>query len=282
MFKYKIAIKSFIYNCIKITNSLGFDPIKFINSLKGLFRYSRNFFLLKKSIKTNNFINKKSSIDLFGFPLPILNEFNSSAGNSSGDYFHQDLLVANFVFKKKPKVHLDIGSRVDGFITHLLSFEQKTVLGDIRPLKISNPNLSFVFIDLTQKLDSNATVNYQSISCLHAIEHMGLGRYGDPINACGHYMAISNLSKILADDGDLYLSFPIGKKSRIEYNAHRIISLKECKYLFEINKLNVKSFAYVDEKGSLVRVCQNEIIDWENSYNLRTGCGIWHLSKKSI
>lgn len=276
---YKTRIRNCVYNCLNIINSIGFDPIKFINSLRGLIRYSKNYFLLKKSIKTYNFNNQKSSISLFGFPLPVLNEFNSSAGNSSGDYFHQDLLIANFIFKNKPIVHLDIGSRVDGFITHLLSFEQKTILGDIRPLEISNPNLSFVFIDLTQKLDSNHSKKYQSISCLHAIEHMGLGRYGDPINAYGHYVAISNLSKLVAEDGNLYLSFPIGKKSRIVYNAHRIISLSECKQIFRVNKLSVKSFSYVDDKGSLVRIINNENIDWENSYNLRVGCGIWHLTK---
>lgn len=41
----------------------------------------------------------------------------------------------------------------------------------------------------------------QSVSCMHVIEHIGLGRYGDPINADGDKLAAASLTRILAPGG---------------------------------------------------------------------------------
>ena len=177
-------------------------------------------------------------------------------------------------------MHLDIGSRIDGFIAHLLSFEQQTILGDVRPIEINNPNISFILMDLTGKLEQSLIGRYESVSCLHAIEHMGLGRYGDPVNASGHYLALHNLTQLLSDKGTLYLSYPTGSNSRIEYNAHRVISLAESRHMFNINGLKVEGFAYVDDSGNLSRVENPDDIDWDSSYGLSYGCAIWTLQKQ--
>ena len=62
-----------------------------------------------------------------------------------------------------------------------------------------------------------------SLSCLHAIEHFGLGRYGDPVNPLGYRRGIENLSKFLVSGGHLYLSTPIGRE-RVEFNANWVFN----------------------------------------------------------
>jgi hypothetical protein len=61
----------------------------------------------------------------------------------------------------------------------------------------------------------------KSISCLHVAEHIGLGRYGDPLDPQGTKKAARELSRCLAVGGNLYFSLPIGKE-RLCFNAHRI------------------------------------------------------------
>ncbi len=52
---------------------------------------------------------------------------------AGGHYFHQDLWAAKKIFKRRPMTHVDIGSRVDGFVAHLLVFMPVTAV-DIRYL----------------------------------------------------------------------------------------------------------------------------------------------------
>jgi hypothetical protein len=60
-----------------------------------------------------------------------------------------------------------------------------------------------------------------SLSCLHAIEHFGLGRYGDPIDPRGYERGIANMARLVVPGGRLYLSAPIGRE-RVEFNANRV------------------------------------------------------------
>ena len=112
--------------------------------------------------------------------LPIFTDYDDQAGSATGHYFHQDLLVASFIHNKNPLRHIDIGSRIDGFIAHVASFRSIEVM-DVRDLKgTGHENISFIKADLMNK-DSAQNNITDSISCLHAIEHFGLGRYGDPV-----------------------------------------------------------------------------------------------------
>ena len=261
-------------------NLPSLNRLKSKSALYGYIRYILNLRKLKRSIASNKLSSMQSSARNFGKSRPILNEFLSAAGTASGHYFHQDLLVANYIFHHKPIVHLDIGSRIDGFIAHLLSFNQNTILGDIRPVEFNNKNISFILMDLSGELDDSLLGKYESISCLHAIEHIGLGRYGDPVNAIGHYVALKNLSSLLSSSGTLYLSYPFGIESRIEYNAHGVISLAESRDMFYLNKLVARKFAYVNDDGNLVNVGNVADIDWDYSYHQKYGCAIWVLHRE--
>jgi hypothetical protein len=246
----------------------GLDPIKTINSIKGIPYYFRNLILLKKQ--------QKASMQKipFGLPYPCLNDRFSDSGEAKGHYFHQDLLIASRVYQNNPKLHIDIGSRVDGFVAHVASFRKVKVL-DIRPLSNKILNVEFVQADLMSSLISELHECCDSLSCLHAIEHFGLGRYGDRVDYDGYLHGLENLYKILKKNGKLYLSVPIGPQ-RIEFDAHRIFSINYLLKLFE-KKYQIDCFSYVDDDGALHS--NVAMIDVNNNFGCRYGCGIFEMTK---
>jgi SAM-dependent methyltransferase len=133
-----------------------------------------------------------------------------------GHYFHQDLLIAREIYKNNPVKHIDIGSRIDGFVAHVAVFREIEIF-DIRLQENNVKNIIYRQADLMRIQDE--MIEYcDSVSSLHAIEHFGISRYGDPIDAKGHIKAIGNIFKILKPGGKFYFSVPIGKQ-RIEFNA---------------------------------------------------------------
>ena len=113
----------------------------------------------------------------FAKRYPCLNDWGAESGTASGHYFHQDLLVASRIFENSPKIHVDIGSRIDGFVAHVAAF-RKIEIFDVRPLGKTIPNMVFKQVDFMNP-DFHMHHYCDSISSLHAIEHFGLGRYGD-------------------------------------------------------------------------------------------------------
>jgi SAM-dependent methyltransferase len=214
-----------------------------------------------------------------GFPLscnyPCLLDLDEEGGVASGAYFNQDLYVAQKIFEQKPIRHLDIGSRIDGFVAHVASYREIEVM-DIRAISTSVKNIVFLQKDLMS--DDEAFHDYcDSLSCLHVLEHFGLGRYGDTLDADGHKKGIANIAKILKKKGIAYISVPIGKQ-RIEFNAHRVFSIQYLLDLFE-EYFEIQSFSYVDDCGILFKevTLTKEMI--ENSCKCNFGCGIFILRK---
>lgn len=150
---------------------------------------------------------------------PIYSDKVASAG-SVNSYFWQDLWAAKKIFKNNPKVHYDIGSRVDGFIAHLLSFGMNVNLIDIRPLKEKVEGLDFTCADATN-LDVFEDDSIESLSALCSLEHFGLGRYGDPIDPDACYKCFTAINRKVKSRGNIYIAVPVGKE-HIEFNAHRV------------------------------------------------------------
>jgi hypothetical protein len=188
---------------------IGFDPVRFIKFLENSPRY---FITLFRYSVQNRF--KKVSI------APVFADFHQEGGDASGHYFWQDLLCAKWIFESNPKDHLDIGSRIDGFVAHLLAYRQVDVL-DIRPILSNVPGLTFHLGDAQSPLPQFEG-RYASVSSLHAVEHFGLGRYGDQIDKLGHEKGLKNIAACVKVQGELYISFPIGKVAT-EFNSQRII-----------------------------------------------------------
>lgn len=205
------------------------------------------------------------------YRFAILEDYAEQAGTARGHYFHQDLLVAALVHEAAPVRHVDVGSRIDGFVAHVAAFRIIEVI-DIRPLAIAaHDRIRFIQGNLMQ-LDPALHECCDSVSCLHAIEHFGLGRYGDPIDPSGHLVGFRNLVAMLKPGGRLYISFPIGE-SAVHFNAHRVFAptevLEWAKGLLELQR-----FDYVDDAGDLHLRQSPDRIETP-SY----GCGIYTFKK---
>jgi len=207
---------------------------------------------------------------------PCLFDKKDTSGVARGHYFFQDLWVARRIFLANPETHIDVGSRIDGFVSHVASFRSLKVL-DIRPLPQTIENVSFVQCDLMNDLDPAMIECCDSLSCLHALEHFGLGRYGDLLRNDGHIIGLNRLHAILKPGGKLYLSLPIGPL-RIEFNAHRVFSLTYLIKLFA-HQFHIDFFSYVDDTGALnTDVALSEAIIAHNA-NCFYGCGIFEMTK---
>ena len=252
-----------------ISNLLGFDHDAFFAFVKNFPSYLSDYKELKKQMQDSNDFQR---IIIY----PILHEKNVESGVMKGNYFHQDLLVARKIFENNPERHLDIGSRIDGFVAHVASFRKIDIM-DIRPQNSVVKNMTFYQSDLTQFTEDFKACS-DSISSLHAIEHFGLGRYGDRIDLNGHVKALNNIHLMLKPKGRFYFSVPIGDQ-RIEFNGQRVFSLT---YLISIlsGNFTIDNFNYVDEKGNLF---ENAILtpqSIETNFNCNYyGCGIFELTK---
>ncbi len=207
---------------------------------------------------------------------PRITDIYKEVGTASGHYFHQDLLVARKIFKNNPVKHVDIGSRIDGFIAHVASFREIEVL-DIRDLKSRIKNITYRRIDITD--DHFDLTDYcDSVSCLHALEHFGLGRYGDRIDYNGHLKGWQNIHRMLKKGGKFYFSVPIGEQ-RIEFNAHRIFSAR---YLLDLiqNLYIIDSFHYVNDQGDLIENAPLEEHFIKDNFSCHYGLAIFELTKK--
>lgn len=178
---------------------------------------------------------------------PILGDRHAAAGQASGHYFHQDIWAARHIHLRNPERHVDVGSSVAGFVAHLLSFREVEYV-DLRPLRTNVTGLHFRQGDLLGGLPyANASV--ESLSCLHVIEHVGLGRYGDPLDPDGWLRAVHELARVLAPGGVLYLSTPVGKE-RLEFDAHRVFSPATIVDAF--SDVELVEFSYVNDSGDIV------------------------------
>ncbi len=214
----------------------GVDVRRLVRSLLGIPRYIGDWLRFRK-----NYSGKLSL-------LPCLHDWSEEGGTANGEYFWQDLYIAQQICKANPHRHVDIGSRIDGFAAHVASFREIEVF-DIRPLTSIVPGMLFRQADLMNPV--GLPVDYcDSLSCLHALEHFGLGRYGDPIDAEGHITGFQNMATILKPEGAFYLSSPIGK-ARVEFNAQRIFNPRELVELAAESGLVLNSFASVQPGGVL-------------------------------
>lgn len=152
-------------------------------------------------------------------------------------YFFQDSWAAKHIFKLKPKHHYDIGS--SAMTIGILSQFTPVTMIDIRPIELELPNLSFKqgsILDLPFEDDS-----IETLSSLCVIEHIGLGRYGDPLDPFGSEKAILEIKRVLKPGGIVLFSVPVDRHNMVYFNAHRAFSRD---YILEL----FKDFELVDEK----------------------------------
>jgi hypothetical protein len=157
-------------------------------------------------------------------------------------------------------------------VAHVASFREIEVL-DIRPLtQFVHPRIKFVQGDV---MAGHALPRdyCDSLSCLHALEHFGLGRYGDPIDPEGHRKGFDSLYQMLRPGGALYLSLPVGARGTC-FNAHRIFDPNDVPS-WASERFVLEDYAYVDDVGDL-----HLGGDPRSTPMLNYGCGIYTLRKR--
>lgn len=167
-----------------------------------------------------NQMNQRESFSIKEENLhPIITDRSNPAG-ALNNYMLQDLWAAKLVCRSGVKKHYDIGSRVDGFITHLLAMDIEVTLIDIREYPGKLNNLKFIQADATT-MDGIEDESIESLSALCSLEHFGLGRYGDPVDPEACFKCFEAIQRKMKKGGQLYIAVPVGKE-RVEFNAHRI------------------------------------------------------------
>lgn len=220
-----------------LSSQFGLDPRRFLHSLRGLPAFIRDWARFRQ-----DYYGRMSL-------MPCLHDRFEEGGATKSEYFWQDLLVARLIHEARPQRHVDVGSRVDGFVANVASFREIEVF-DIRPITTQIPGVVFKQADL-MRLESLSCAGgdyCDSLSCLHAIEHFGLGRYGDPIDPQGHERGIANMAKLLKPGGRFYLSTPIGQE-RVEFNAHRVFDPRTIIRCAEASGLQLRKLMVIGEDG---------------------------------
>lgn len=252
------------------------NRVKQFKCIKRLVRHRK----FKQDIRS--YCHKHNEKDSFPFHRKdvfyVSGENEKNAGNIDGHYFLQDIYMARKVQSHAPTVHYDIGSRVDGFISHLLCSDvvKKVVMLDIRPLPIEIEHLQFVQADATnlEELEDNSIA---SLSSLHAIEHFGLGRYGDDIDPEAWKKVLAAVQRKVQEGGMLYLSVPVGPENKLCFNAHRIF--KPSTIVDRLPEFELLEFMYIYD----MRITEINVRElWTYEKNLpEYACGCFVLKKRS-
>jgi SAM-dependent methyltransferase len=155
-------------------------------------------------------------------------------------YFLQDTWFARKIAERRPTSHVDVGSSAKSMA--LVAQFVPVTLVDIRPVEIEVPGFSFKEGSVLELPYADSSL--QSLSSLCVIEHIGLGRYGDPFDARGSEKAAAELLRVLAPGGDLYVSVPVDTECRIYFNAHRAFSRNYLLTLFSGLQLIEERYIY--------------------------------------
>lgn len=200
---------------------------------------------------------------------PCLNE-NIKQYDIEPHYTYHPAWAARIVAQTRPAVHVDISSSLS-FCTILSAFVPVKFY-DYRPAKLNLDNMTSETADLLKLPFEDHSI--MSLSCMHVVEHIGLGRYGDDTDPDGDLKAISELKRVLSKGGSLLFVVPIGKP-KIMFNAHRIYSFEQITKYF--SDMEMKEFSLItgdNAKGGLLRNSTKEKAD-EETY----GCGCFWFVK---
>ncbi len=226
-----------------LSTQFGMDFKVALRSMLGVPRFLRDLRRFRSSYK--------GKLEI----APCLHDWYEEGGTTKSEYFWQDLLVARLIYQNNPEKHVDIGSRIDGFVAHTASFREIEVF-DVRPISTRIPGIVFKKADFSEYLEELQSY-CDSISCLHALEHFGLGRYGDTVNPQGFEVALKNVARILKIDGKFYLSVPVGIE-RVEFNANRVFNPRKVISIALENSLRLISMASISSEGGFSDLEMND------------------------
>jgi len=233
-----------------------------LKKIKNIIGYYKKYFAFKK-INDNRFETSYKNRKL------CLGEASQTTGFDS-HYLYHTSWAARVLAETKPLKHYDIGSCLR-FATIVSAFLPIHYY-DFRPPKIHLSNLEIDHADITSLPFNDNSI--KSISCMHVLEHIGLGRYGDKIDPQGDLKGVNELTRVLKNNGgQLLIVIPISGEPRIEFNAHRIYSYDMIINMF--SGLNLVEFSLFSENS-------NELIinaSRQQANKEKYGCGCFYFIK---
>lgn len=235
------------------------DPLRLLANLRAVPSYWRNLIAYKKRNQGTKFRLKDASLFFTTYDKYL------PAGSIFTHYFFQDLWAAGKIHENNPGEHVDVGSRLDGFVAHVLPFCKVSYV-DIRPLVAEIPNLQFIQGSILELPFENESI--KSLSCLHVIEHIGLGRYGDAVDPDGYKKAARELTRVLAKEGVLLIGTPTGKE-KLFFDAHRVFDPATIKDIF--GELELCEFHLIDDSAKGIHYNAS----FEMASQCNYGCGLY-------
>lgn len=219
----------------------------------------------------NDCLNKFNSLDKTPrFIIKKENFWKCIGDNTEGTgidphYEYQQAWAARILAKNMPSKHIDISSKItfNSITSAFIPFE----FYDFRPAKLYLDNLECKQADLTNLHFETESV--ESLSCMHTVEHVGLGRYGDNIDPNGDLIAISELKRVLKRGGDLLFVVPVGKPM-LQYNAHRIYSYEMVMEYFQ--DLTLMDFSLIPDDAAETGMIKNAKAQMVSQQSYACGC----------
>ncbi|MBC7981512.1 DUF268 domain-containing protein [Candidatus Parcubacteria bacterium] len=186
-------------------------------------------------------------------------------------YIYHPAWAARVLSKLKPTKHVDISSTLH--FCSIVSAFVPVEFYDYRPALLQLSQLHSQSADLTKLLFKDDEL--ESVSCMHTVEHIGLGRYGDPLDPLGDVKAMKELQRVVKKGGSLLFVTPVGRP-KIAFNGHRIYSFEMIIESFDT--LELKEFSLIPDNAmeiGMINDCDPSIVK-EQEY----GCGCFWFRKR--
>lgn len=232
--------------------------------LTGYVRFIRDFFSFRRQVKNGERFTLR-----WNDRYPCLDDRTATTGFDRHYIFHP-AWAARILARTRPEFHVDISSSLH--FCSLVSAFLPVRFYDYRPADLHLSNLTSESADLLALPFGKDTV--LSLSCMHVIEHVGLGRYGDSLDPEGDLKAIAELKRVLAPGGDLLIVVPVGNP-RILFNAHRIYSYEQITGYF--SPLSLQEFTLISDDpatGLIFNALPEQVAEQ------RYGCGCFWFKRE--
>ncbi|UCG11659.1 MAG: DUF268 domain-containing protein [Deltaproteobacteria bacterium] len=234
------------------------DPLRVLNGLKGFSWYFPDW-------RKYAGMDGAEEIRL----LETWPQLHDRTGTSGIDhqYFYVNGWAARRILSDQPDRHVDVASQA--MFANLLAAVLPVIFVDYRPLKVELPRLVCLGGSILALPFASGSID--SLSCLHVAEHIGLGRYGDPLDPQGTRKATLELFRVLAPGGNLYFAVPVGRP-RLCFNSQRIHSVGTIRDYF--SKLELMEFSGVHDDGRFLQ--GDDLSEFEHS---EYACGMFWFRK---
>lgn len=227
-------LKSILYYTCSLKNNFFHKKPKY--SLTGIYKKQFNLLTQQETQTSTRFTLNKKDVKLFPNDATKQTDFDRH-------YIYHPAWAMRIINASKPAVHIDISSTLH--FCSMLSAVVPVKFYDYRPAALVLSDLTCEAADLTALSFDDHSIS--SLSCMHTVEHIGLGRYGDPLDYDGDLKAMKELARVLAIDGNLLFVVPVANQSVIHFNGHRVYHPDAVTAVFKQAGLTLKEFALIPE-----------------------------------